>query len=95
MTGFMALMENPPPGGFWLCPNAVFQDESGAGTGELPPNAVFVAVRGAGKKPVSYLAGRLSVSGILRLNPEHPRLTLTLDSTKDIVLPKSKGSRKT
>ncbi len=85
MKGFMPLMETPPIGGFWLSPTPVFQDESGAGTGDLPPNSVFVMVRGAGQRPVKYLAGLLSVSGKLKLNPSSPRIVITLDSSKDIV----------
>jgi hypothetical protein len=93
IEGFMALIENPPLGGFWLCPNQVFQDESGGGTGDLPPNAVFVVVRGAGKKPIAHLAGRLAVSGILSIKSEAPRFVLTLDSERDVALTKSKGAR--
>lgn len=94
ITGYMARMEDPTAGGFWLCPSPVFQDESGGGTGELPPNAIFVVVRGAGKKPINYLAGALSVSGRLNIRTEAPRLTITLDSTKDIASSQRKGSRK-
>lgn len=93
LEGFMALMDEPPQGGFWLCPSQVFQDESGAGSGDLPPNAVFVVVRGAGKKPIAHLAGRLSVTGILAFGPKDPRITLTLDSDKDIAASSSKGRK--
>ena len=80
IEGFMAMQENASTGGFWLCPTPIFQDESGAGTGDLPPNAVFVQVRGAGSKPVSYLRGKLSVTGKFHLKGAHPRLVLLLDS---------------
>lgn len=92
ILGFMARLEDSPKGGFWLCPNPVFQDESGAGSGELPPNAVYVVVRGAGTKPVAHLAGRLAVSGVLQIKKETPRLVLTLDSPKEIAPAKGKGS---
>ena len=80
IDGFMAQMENPVPGGFWLCPVAVFQDESGAGTGDLPPHSIFVKVRSAQEKPVEYLKGLLTVTGVLELHDEAPRITLLLDT---------------
>lgn len=92
LEGFMALMEEPPAGGFWLCPSPVFQDESGAGTGDLPPNSVFVVVRGAGKKPVAHLFGKLAMTGTLSIRAEAPRMVLTLDTEKDVAAPKTKGS---
>ncbi len=90
ITGHMALMEHPPHGGFWLCPSPVFQDESGAGTGDLPPNAIFVKVRGAGDQEVAFLRGSLVVTGVLHLQKEAPRIQITLDSDKDIAQPKAK-----
>ncbi|MBC8065722.1 MAG: hypothetical protein H7Y17_12900 [Chlorobia bacterium] len=92
VLGFMARLEEAPKGGFWLCSSPVFQDESGAGSGELPPNAIYVIVRGAGKKPVAYLAGKLAISGVLQIKKEAPRLVLTLDSPKEIAPAKGKGS---
>ena len=91
LEGFMALLEKPPAGGFWLCPSPVFQDESGAGSGDLPPNAVFVVVRGAGKKPVAHLFGKLSVSGVLSLKSTSPRIVVTLDSETDADRNPTKG----
>jgi hypothetical protein len=90
----MVLMEQAPAGGFWLCPSAVFQDESGGGSGELPPNAVFVQVRGAGKKAVAFLAGPLTVTGKLYLKPQSPRIVVTLDSSTRTTT-KPRGSQKT
>ncbi len=68
LTGFMAAMEQPPLGGFYLCSFPVNCDESGGGIGDLPPNAVFVVVRSAGGKPLPGHIGRpLIVSGTLEL----------------------------
>lgn len=94
ITGHMAQMEDAPTGGFWLCPRAVFQDESGAGSGELPPNAIFVQVRGAGKKSVAFLAGPLTVTGKLFLKAESPRIIVVLDSSQQIKPTPRKGSQK-
>jgi len=80
IEGFMAQMEAAPVGGFWLCPTPVFQDESGAGTGDLPPTAIFVVVRGASDGPVAHLRGRLRVSGKLALSDSSPRIQIVLDS---------------
>jgi hypothetical protein len=90
IEGYMAQLEDAPAGGFWLCPTPVFQDESGGGSGDLPPNAVFVVVRGAGSKPVAYLRGPLSITGTLKLNRESPRISLVLDSQAES---KSKGTK--
>lgn len=91
ISGYMALMEEQIAGGFWLSPTPVFQDESGAGTGDLPPNAIFVKVRGAGQEQILFLRGLLSVSGVLRLHSESPRIVITLDSEADIAQPKTKS----
>jgi hypothetical protein len=80
IEGFMAQMETAPSGGFWLCPTPVFQDESGAGTGDLPPTAIFVVVRGAGDGPVAHLRGKLKISGRLALSEKTPRIQILLDS---------------
>ena len=80
IEGFMAQMEDRPIGGFWLCPTPVFQDESGAGTGDLPPTAIFVVVRGAGDGPVAHLRGKLRVSGRLALSETTPKIQIILDS---------------
>jgi hypothetical protein len=42
LRGWLVVFEEAPADGFWLAPRPVFQDESGAGSGELPPTAVRV-----------------------------------------------------
>ncbi len=67
MVGYVAELEAPPKGGFWLCPRPLHGDESGGGTADLPPESVFVIVRsspGAVFKPPHR---PVEVSGLLRL----------------------------
>jgi hypothetical protein len=77
-AGFMVQMENPPKGGFWLTAQSIHVDESGAGIGDLPPNAIFVRVAGAGDKPVAFLGGKLLVVGKLQLSNAFPKITIQL-----------------
>lgn len=42
LRGWLVVFEEAPGDGFWLSPRPVFQDESGAGSGELPPSCVRV-----------------------------------------------------
>ncbi len=67
MVGFMAHMEDPPAGAFWLVPRPVACDESGGGVGDLPPDAVRVVVRSAAGTPVGFVPGALAVTGLLEL----------------------------
>lgn len=84
LTGFMAKMELPPRGGFWLTPAPVVCDEAGAGTGDLPPHALFVVVRSHEGRAVPWAPRALRVTGVLevghRVEPDggttHVRLIL-------------------
>ncbi len=67
MVGFMARLEDPPKGAFWLVPRPTECDESGAGIGDLPPDAVRVVVRSASGKPISFVPGALAVTGVLEV----------------------------
>ena len=67
LVGFMALMESPPKGGFYLCARPVLATEAGAGTADLPPEAVRVIVRSAQGKEVAHVARALEVNGILEI----------------------------
>ncbi len=69
LDGFMARMEDSPRGGFWLVPRPLACDESGGGTGDLPPEAVFVVVRSAARRAIAFRPGALSVTGVLELGP--------------------------
>jgi len=67
LVGFMAQMEMPPSGGFYLCPRPVSADESGAGIGDLPVETVFVVMKSAGGGEVPYRPGPLEVTGVLQI----------------------------
>ncbi|MGZ6130983.1 MAG: hypothetical protein ACXWLF_03095 [Myxococcaceae bacterium] len=103
LTGFMARMELPSKGAFWLTQSPVFCDEAGAGTGDLPPSAVFVVVRSLAGEPVPFTPRLLEVTGVLevgyRAEPDgratHIRLILDrledLPSTSSRAPPSSKS----
>lgn len=67
LTGFMAQMESPPKGGFYLCAFPVFAAEGGGGTADLPPDAVLVVVRSAQGKELEHIPRPLEVTGVLEL----------------------------
>jgi hypothetical protein len=67
LLGFMARMEAPPRGGFYLCRTPVSADESGAGTADLPVDSVFVVMRSARGREVPYRRGVLEVTGVLQV----------------------------
>lgn len=70
IAGFMAEMEEPPKGGFYLCPSPVFAAEGGGGTADLPPSAVFVVVSSASGKQLETLRRPLEVTGTLEIGPQ-------------------------
>ena len=67
LVGFMAQMEQPPSGAFYLCPIPVYADESGAGTADLPVESVRVIVRSAKGKKIPFSARPIEVTGILEV----------------------------
>jgi hypothetical protein len=67
LVGFMAQMEQPPRGGFYLTPRPVFCDEAGGGTADLPPESVRVVVRSSPNQPIAFAPGALEVTGVLEL----------------------------
>ena len=67
MVGFMARMELPPTGGFYLAPRPVRCDEAGGGTADLPPDSVFVISKSAGSGTVPFIEGALDVTGVFEL----------------------------
>ena len=69
LIGYMAQMEAPPKGGFYLCSSPVLATEAGGGTADLPPDAVLVVVRSAKGKEVAYIPRPLEVTGVLELGP--------------------------
>jgi hypothetical protein len=67
LVGFMAQLELPPTGAFYLVPRPVHCDESGGGTADLPPESVLVLSAGSTGKVVPFLAGALELTGTLEL----------------------------
>lgn len=63
LVGFMAHLELPPRGVFYLTGRPVVCDEAGGGTADLPPDAVLVVVPGAPDQPVDFVRGELAVTG--------------------------------
>jgi hypothetical protein len=65
--GFMARMEEGPSGAFYLASRPVNCDEGGAGTGDLPPDAVLVVVPWSAGSEIPFLPGPLEVVGVIHL----------------------------
>jgi hypothetical protein len=74
IAGFMAELEEPMAGAFYLVPRPLRLDESGGGTGDLPLESVLVIVPGSEGKPVPHVDGALEGTGVLevgnRADPE-------------------------
>lgn len=67
MVGFMAEMELPPRGGFYLVPGPMEIDEAGGGTADLPLHSVLVVSPSAAGRVVPHQGGPLEVTGTLEL----------------------------
>jgi hypothetical protein len=67
LVGFMAQMELPPKGGFYLVPRPLHLDEAGAGTADLPLESVLVVSRSTAGQTVPHIEGALEVVGILEI----------------------------
>jgi hypothetical protein len=67
LVGFMAQLELPPRGAFYLVPRPVRCDESGGGTADLPPESVLVISASSAGQAVPFLAGALEVAGVLEV----------------------------
>jgi hypothetical protein len=93
LVGFMAELEDPPRGAFYLTARPVRCDEGGGGTGDLPPDAVLVIVRSASDQEIPFYPGAIEVAGVLGLGPaahEEGRpsfFRITLDRPQDIEQP--------
>lgn len=89
MVGYMAQMEMPPEGAFYLTPHAVSCDEEGAGTSDLPVSSVRVVVRSAKGKAIAFIPSPVEVTGVLELGyqaDEEGRVSsirLILDNSAD------------
>lgn len=101
LRGYVAELEMPPKGGFWLCPAPLQGDESGGGTADLPPESVFVVVRSS--PGIVFRAPRrpLEVTGVLELGPRSlpdgtmTRLRLVLDRAAPKTSPPVRHATKT
>jgi hypothetical protein len=67
LVGFMAQMEEPIKGGFYLVSHPMSLDESGAGTGDLPLDAVLVLIPGAEGRVIPQMQGALEGMGTLEV----------------------------
>ena len=70
IRGYMVQMEDPPEGAFYVAERPVFQDESGGGTGDIPPASVRVRVREAEGAQVPWTPRPIEVVGILETGRE-------------------------
>jgi hypothetical protein len=67
LVGFMVRSEEPPKGGFFLCPFPLVATEAGGGTADLPPETVYVVVPSAAGRAVPHVARPVVVEGVLEL----------------------------
>ena len=96
LVGFMAQMEEPPVGAFYLCAQPVYCDEEGGGTADLPPARVRVVVRSAAQKEIAFTPRPLAVTGVLEINEAQSTIDLILDGPLPSDAPKpAKPSRAT
>jgi len=65
MVGYMARVEHPRSGRFYLCPRPTVLDEEGGGTADLPAEAVLVFLPSIGRRTLPYVPGRVEVTGTL------------------------------
>lgn len=90
LVGYMARMESPPRGAFYIAPHPVFCDEAGGGTADLPPEAVRVVVRSAAGQAIPWVPRPLEVTGTLELGPQPDEegrvssIRLVLDRPRDL-----------
>ena len=67
LVGFMAQMELPPTGAFYLVPRPIKEDESGGGTADLPLDSVLILVPSEPGKVIEYVPGALEGTGIFEV----------------------------
>ena len=90
IVGFMIDQEEPTKGTFYLWKRPVFNDESGAGIGDVPPDAILIVVRGAKNAVINHASRPLAVTGILEVGPHTEEngassmLRILLDRPQDI-----------
>ena len=67
LVGFMAEMELPIEGGFYLVPRPLSMDEAGGGTADLPLESVLVLVPSMQGKTIAPIKGALEGIGIFEV----------------------------
>ena len=67
LRGFMAEMELPPKGAFYLVPHPVHCDEAGGGTADLPPESVLAVVPSAQGTAILHRRGVLEIVGVFEV----------------------------
>lgn len=67
LVGFMAQMEVPSGGAFYLVPRPIACDEAGGGTADLMPASVLVISESAAGEEIAFIPGALDVSGIFEV----------------------------
>jgi hypothetical protein len=98
LAGFMAELEEPPRGAFYLASRPVRCDEGGGGTGDLPPDAVRVVVRSASGEEIPFYPGLLEVTGLLETGAQADEdgrpsyFRVTLDRPEDLGRPPSRST---
>ncbi len=65
VVGYMAQMELPSRGGFYVYAYPILCDESANGRGDLPQMSVFVKIPWAQKRAIAFTPGPLQIAGIL------------------------------
>ncbi len=99
LVGFMAHMELPPRGAFYLTPRPIACDEAGGGTADLPPETVLVLVRSLARESVPFNSRALEVTGVLDLGPREEEdgrtsmIRLTLDRLPDVPRARKRSRR--
>jgi hypothetical protein len=90
IRGQLVVFEERDAEGFWIAPHAVFQDESGAGSGDLPPSAVWVlapavVLRALPQEPLPLeVVGRLELGRKDDAQGRPSRVRLIVDSPRDV-----------
>jgi hypothetical protein len=94
MVGFMARMEIPPKGSFWLTAAPLVCDEAGGGTADLPPDAIRVEVPALEGQELPWTDRAVEVVGTLEVGRRvHPDTQVSsIRIVLDLQAPRSAAS---
>jgi hypothetical protein len=70
VRGWLVVFEEPPEDVFWLAPRPVLQDESGAGSGDLPPRSIRVRAPAEVLRALPQDSAPLEATGRLEVGRE-------------------------